>query len=222
MSSLNKFFGGLKQAGVSGRGNYFPYANAKYRLNISRFFYKSDRKDVFVAELDVVETLAFSSSKSDVVPPAAGERRSWVVDMTKELNMVQRDVNGFVLATIGVNVNNKPEAERALDQIEGLVQFAISDANPFGGSPLDLETFEHKTKGKGNDFTVHNWIPSASSAGLDAWLAKLPRGQYVSPNLTAAKQGPPVSAPAQAAGAPVQMGGRWFLPQADGSLKPIG
>jgi len=207
---------------VSGRGNYFPYANAKYKLNISRFFYKSDRKDVFVAELDVVETLAFSSSKSDVVPPAAGERRSWVVDMTKELNMVQRDVNGFVLATIGVNVNNKPEAERALDQIEGLVQFAISDANPFGGSPLDLETYEHKTKGKGNDFTIHNWTPSASSLGLDAWLAKLPRSgapRQLGSDRVSVGQTP---APAQAAGAPVQMGGRWFLPQADGSLKPIG
>jgi hypothetical protein len=216
MASLNRFFSGLKSAGVSGRGNYFPYANALYRCEISRFFFKDDRKAVFVAEIDVIETVKYASSDPNKLAPTPGERRSWIVDTTKELNMALRDLNGFLLPVMGVDVSNKLLAERALDETEAFAEYAISANNPLGGAKVNLETFEIKTKAKGNDFTVHNWLPSPESIGFEAWIAKMRGG--AAPAKAPAPHA--ISAPGPAL-APVQHGGKWFLPQPDGSLRPL-
>lgn len=161
--NANKFFAGLGKAPISGRGAYFPYAEAHYTGTIELMTI-ADRSGSFVVECNI-ET----STHPDVKP---GDKRTWI-QSTKDEDIALGVMAGFAVAMMGINAGNKRELEEYQEYAEAFVAAGVSEDNPLCGEPFDLHTVPIKTKGKGGDFTIHNWKAPANGRGVNAWAADL-------------------------------------------------
>lgn len=128
------YFKGVNQAQTFESGNFFPCANARYKVKVSRCLVKETRKigAAFIAELEVLE-----SAHPDM---PAGVTGTWLVKLANK-DTAYPNLKQFALACLGAD----GDVEAALD-------LATGEDQAFAGIELSMETAPHTTK-EGKQFT---------------------------------------------------------------------
>ena len=122
----------------------------KHKIKIQRIRLKeSEQYDAvyYLVDFEVIETNA------DGV--AVGASHCWAHNLTNKWFGVS-NAKQFLAAVLGMSASS-PEA-RAIDR--STLEQSYADDQPLAGQVLSLATIPKVSK-TGNDFTVHNWSPSA-------------------------------------------------------------
>lgn len=141
-------FDGVNNATEFESGSYFPWANSKYKCEISRVLVKPARKgfNVFIVEMNVLE-----SNNPEVTP---GTSRSWL----QKLNIDGADssLKAFAYAALGIDKDDK-EAKAKADAAQALE--AACDKGAFNGITVYVETHAVITRERKTQFTRHTFSP---------------------------------------------------------------
>lgn len=145
MSTANHF-AGVNNAPDFETGKYFPWADSKYKCEISRVLVKPARKgfNVFIAELNVLE-----STNPDVTP---GTSRSWLQKLS--VDGADSALKGFAYAALGIDKDDK-DSKTKVDAAKALE--AACDKGAFNGIHIYVETSAVITREKKTQFTRHTF-----------------------------------------------------------------
>lgn len=151
--SMNKIFEEFDAAdpaeGGDGKNPTITEAG-KHKVKIQRIRLKeSEQYDAvyYLVDYEVIE------SNADGV--AVGASFCWAHNLTNKWFGVS-NAKQFIAAILGLSASS-PEA-RAIDR--HTLEQSFGDAQPLAGEVVTLSTVPKVSK-TGNDFTVHNWSPSA-------------------------------------------------------------
>ncbi len=145
-------FSGVNQAQVFDSGNYFPWANAKYMVEIERCIVKKSRRagEVFICEMKVLE-----SNNSEMPKGVSG---TWLVKLDNE-DTAYPNLKQFALAAMGVDTNDKEAVNEHSKNVEEALDAACGEEQAFAATKLYLETVAHTTQKK-TQFTKHTFSPA--------------------------------------------------------------
>ncbi len=151
--TMNKIFDDFDAADPAEGGdgkNPTITAAGKHKVKIERIRLKeSEQYDAvyYLVDYEVIE------SNADGVQ--VGSSYCWAHNLTNKWYGVS-NAKQFIAAILGLSASS-PEA-RAIDR--HTLEQSFADAQPLAGEVVTLSTVPKVSK-TGNDFTVHNWSPSA-------------------------------------------------------------
>jgi hypothetical protein len=138
----NPFRGDIAQATPSMRGNFFPEGKHRVRIDVVKTIASNQKPGVMFY---IVECVVLASDQGHVVP---GQRRSWVVDLSKK--PAYGDIRKFVAICFNT------DWQQVDDEICNMT--CDADEQPLKGFVLDLVCTQIPLTKTNGVFTKHEWV----------------------------------------------------------------
>jgi len=154
MATSKNHFKGVNAAKPNERGVYFEPGKYKVKVSKCQVITSRDGKDLFIADLDVLES---NNPKHPV-----GAKRNWCQNI--RVDGAQSALQEFVVATLGYDYSTdreKIEKEIAPHCEELLEAACEGKGDDLIGQDVNLEVVLIQTKAK-KDFHRHRWFPAAA------------------------------------------------------------
>ncbi len=140
-------FSGIGEAKVYSSGNYIRAGQHLFKVEELKAFESRKKDDMYVAELEVVESEGGINLESEDVPAhKPGEKVSWMANLTQH-DAAIGNVKGFLAAL----------ADAEIEEItEEVAEASVNPKQPFKGWYIMCQAKVILTKA-GKPFTVMNW-----------------------------------------------------------------
>jgi len=143
------YWDNIGSAKVSAKGNYFPYENQRYLVEITAIKHDPTayNGECLIFTFEVIESTSPSV--------AIGESKDWVLKLAgdpQKVRLAYGNIKNVVCSAMGWN-SEDPSIERVVNEVAERMSHAD---NPLMGARIELTTIATLTKNK-QPFTAHNF-----------------------------------------------------------------
>jgi hypothetical protein len=142
---------GVGSAQLFERGKFLH--PGRYTLEVVKTILKHTRKsgDAFIVEFEVLET-------TDDEKHPVGTKATWFQKLS-DTDIAFPAIKDFMRNLMGIDLNDKAAMLEFSQGVDGLLGKSINEPETLKGNRIKVECYMTRTKGKGLDFTVHQWSP---------------------------------------------------------------